>query len=257
MQPDVVDFSAFYDTRLGLAARRLIRRAVRGLWPDLHALSLLGLGYATPYLRPFREEAGRVIALMPSSLGVLPWPRDAPRLVGLAEADDLPLPDESIDRVLLVHALEFSEQADALLREVRRVMTGEGRLLVIVPNRAGLWARLERTPYGHGRPFSPSQLSRLLCDNLFTPTETRAALYMPPSDKPVLLRAAGAWERFGRRWGRPFGGVILIEAAKRVYAPRPERMPLRLRHRVFIPMPGSGVPANPRVVPLPGGGESR
>jgi alpha-ketoglutarate-dependent 2,4-dichlorophenoxyacetate dioxygenase len=47
----------------------------------------------------------------------------------------------------------------------------EGRLLLIVPNRRGIWARLDSTPFGHGRPYSRGQLERLLGDALFTPLE--------------------------------------------------------------------------------------
>ncbi|MEE9300168.1 MAG: methyltransferase domain-containing protein [Alphaproteobacteria bacterium] len=247
MPPDVVDFSAFYDTRLGQTARHLIRRSMRRVWPDLGGLSLLGLGHATPLLRPFLAEAERVVALMPASQGVMAWPPQEPRLVTLADDDDLPLPDESFDRVIILHALEFSEQVDPMLREVWRVMSGEGRLLAIVPNRAGLWARIERTPFGHGRPYSPSQLTRLLRDNLFTPTSVSAALYFPPSRSRMMLRTARAWEQVGRKWGGPFSGLLLVEAAKQVYSVRPESAGARTRRRIYLPIPGGHAPEGARV----------
>lgn len=218
MRPDVFDLREFYHGPLGRVARNLLRREIRRLWPDVGAQSILGLGYATPYLRPFREEAERVIALMPARQGISRWPDDGPNLVALAEEQDLPLPDASVDRVLIVHELENTENVRALLREAWRVLTAGGRLLVVVPNRGGLWARLERTPFGHGRPYSQGQLSVLLREAMFQPTERAAALYLPPFRSRTLLRTAPAWERLGRGLGATLAGVLLVEADKQIYA---------------------------------------
>ncbi len=236
MWNDVIDLRDFYDTSLGQTARRMIRRQIRAIWPDAHQCRVLGLGFATPYLRPFREESERVVAVMPASQGVLPWPPEGPGLVCLADETDLPLPDRSMDRVLLVHALESTEQVRASLREVWRVLTDSGRLLVIAPNRRGIWARLDRTPFGQGRPYTPSQLTRLLRDNMYTPLQTAAALYMPPFKSRFVLRSAPAWEQVGARWFQGFAGVLLVEAAKQIYAGSALRdKPERKRGYVVMP----------------------
>ena len=236
MHNDVVDLMDFYETRLGQVARHIIRRALRALWPDVRGQAVLGLGYATPYLRHLRGEAERVIALMPAAQGVVHWPPDEPGGVALAEETELPLPDNSIDKVLLVHGLESSEYLRALLREIWRVLSGEGRLLVVVPNRRGIWARIERTPFGTGHPYSRSQLSRLLRDNMFTPTRTERALYIPPTRSRTLLSWAGAWERAGRRWFPTFSGVIMIEAGKQLYAASAVRGKVRRGRPVVVPL---------------------
>lgn len=198
MRPDVIDLTQFYASRLGQVARRIIRRRIRSLWPDVSGLRVLGLGYATPYLRVFTEESERALAAMPAQQGVVHWPASggagikgsAGNLVTLAEETELPFPDSSVDRVLLIHDLENSEQAGPLLEEVWRVLTPPGRLMVVVPNRRGIWARFEHTPFGHGRPFSPPQLKRLLRDNDFSPGIAETALFMPPGAWPIFLRAA-------------------------------------------------------------------
>ena len=225
MWQDVVDLNAFYASRRGQVARRMIRRRIRALWPDVRGQSVMGLGYATPYLFPFRAEAGRVFALMPAQQGAMPWPADERRLVVLADEAELPLPDASIDRILLIHAVECSEQLRPMLREIWRVLAGGGRLLVVAPNRRSIWARLERTPFGHGQPFSRPQLDRLLRESLFSPLRTTAALYVPPgSSRLMMQRFAGTWESLGERWGLPFAGALLVEAAKQVYAAHPDRL---------------------------------
>ncbi len=238
MHMDVVDLRDFYETRLGQVARHMIRRGVRTMWPNLRGESLLGLGYATPYLRQYRDEAERVVACMPANQGVLHWPPEGPWSVALSEETELPLPDYTLDRVLLVHGLESSDHLSALLREVWRVLTGNGRLLVVVPNRRGIWARVERTPFGSGHPYSQPQLSKLLRANMFTPTRSAGALFVPPTRSRALLRSAAAWERMGTRWFPRFAGVQLIEAGKQLYSPsRTAQKAVRRGRPVVVAMP--------------------
>ena len=234
MTADVVDLHAFYGTGLGQIARRALRRRIRQMWPNLRGESLLGLGYATPLLSQFREEAQRVVAVMPATQGVIRWPREGKSLVALAEDTDLPLPDESVDRVLLVHALEHSEHVRPLLREIWRVLASGGRLLAVVPNRRGIWARFDRTPFGHGHPYSQGQLARLLKDNLFVPLQTAGALYAPPLPFRMMQGSAQALENIGARWFPAFSGAVLIEAGKQIYAASTERP---VRRRVLVPLP--------------------
>jgi SAM-dependent methyltransferase len=218
MWTDVVDLRDFYASGLGRVARRMIARRIRQLWPDLHGLNVLGLGYVTPFLGVFRAEAERVVAIMPAAQGVIHWPSDEPGLTALGDHTDLPLPDNSIDRALIVHALECAERTGPMMREVWRVLGDGGRLLVVVPNRRGLWARFERTPFGHGRPYSPGQLSRSLRDAMFTPYQSRTALYVPPVGSRMVLSSAAAWEEIGQRWFTTFAGVVMFEATKQIYA---------------------------------------
>ena len=129
----------------------------------------------------------------------------------------MPLPDSCIDRVLLVHALESVEHPRELLGEIWRILTPGGRMIVVVPNRRGLWARVDTTPFGHGQPYSKGQLRELMRETLFSPIYSGEALYVPPFARPVLLRAAPAFERFGGRFALPGAGVYLVEATKQLY----------------------------------------
>ena len=236
MSSDVIDLRDFYRTGLGLVARRMIRRAIQRTWPDLRGLRLLGIGYTTPFLTAIATETERSLALMPAGLGVLGWPLEGPNRVTLADEGELPFADYSIDRVLIVHAVETSEQIRPMLKEVWRVLAGGGRLLIVVPNRRGIWARLDRTPFGFGRPYTMSQLSQLLRDELFTPIGSDTALFIPPLRKRIILRSAPAWERIGKRWFPTFAGVVLIEATKQIYA-KPALVRTPRRRLVYAPAP--------------------
>ncbi len=219
MHLDVVTLRDFYATPLGQIARRLLARRIRSHWGSVLGETIASLGFGTPYLGPYRSEALALGALMPARQGALVWPSAAPVLSTLVEESQLPLRDSSIDRLLVVHCLEVTDQAVALLRELWRVLKPEGRLLIVVPNRRGLWAHVDTTPFGYGSPFSRSQLEHLLHQCLFTPTTFDSALHLPPFDRGIVLRSAQAWERVGGRLSPGLGGVLLVEARKEMVAP--------------------------------------
>src|SRR5437764_5848300 len=243
MSYDVVDLRDFYAQRLGIVARRFVGRGIRMHWPDTRGQRVLGIGYATPYLGLFREEAERCLAFMPAAQGVVKWPSARPTLTTLVEELDLPLTDAAVDRVLLVHALEMSQDAEAMLREAWRVLAAGGRLLAVIPNRRGIWARTDTTPFGHGRPYSRSQITALLRETWFTPTSWGEALHGPPIARSWFLRSAVAWERTGATLSAPFAGVHIVEATKQVY----RAVPARRERRRLVPA------LEPVLAPSPGG----
>lgn len=222
MHIDVGELQSFYDTPLGQIARRFIRQRLREVWPSVRGQSVLGLGYATPYLRPFQSEADRVIALMPAQQGVTAWPALPSNLAALGDESALPFPDASIDRVIVAHILETSESLRPLLRQIWRVLTPAGRIVVIAANRTSLWAQFEATPFGHGRPFSRLQLQRLLTDAMFTPTASATCLHMPPIGVGYVVRSGVRWERLGRKIWPQLAGVHLTEATKEMMALAPD-----------------------------------
>lgn len=234
MWTDVVDQNEFYHSPLGHVAQRMIRRRIRQLWPDVRGMRMLGLGYAIPYLTSFRGEAERVLAAMPAQQGVMHWPRHEPGLVTLVDEAELPFADLSIDRMLLVHAVEQTETQRGMMREAWRVLSEGGRLMIVVPNRRGIWARLERTPFGHGQPYTNRQIRRLLQDNLFLPVDTARALYVPPSQWRLSLSSSPAIERLGDRFFPQFSGVLLVEAIKQIYAAAPPAKAARVRRRYVV-----------------------
>ena len=238
MYLDVTEMRDFYDDPLGRIAARLIRRKVRRIWPDALQLSVLGVGYAPPYLEKFRDDAERVLALMPARQGVVHWPRDGRNLAALSDELELPFMDASIDRILLVHALEHTGEAHELLREVWRVLASGGRVLAVVPNRTGMWAKRELTPFGHGHPYSKGQLTRLLSDTMFSPLQWSTALHVPPSRWRVMQRLMANLEPAGETWWRNFAGVHIVEAEKRIYAARSKHQKRRFVARpALIPSP--------------------
>ena len=220
MSGEVHGLRAFYDSPAGQVTARLVRRQLATLWPDLKGLSVLGIGHSAPYIRPWRDQAARCVALAPAQIGAARWPAQGPCSTVLAAEERLPFPDLSFDRILLVHGLEAADNARRLMREAWRVLKDDGRLVVIVPNRRGIWAHFESTPFGHGQPYSPGQIGRLLERQMFRVERRSAALYVPPFR--WMLRAGQAWDSAGRRlWPEHFAGLLLVEAQKDVFAAMP------------------------------------
>ena len=246
MQPDILELRDFYDRPLGSLVRRVLSQRIRARWSRLPGATLIGVGYAVPFLGSFRSEAGRIGALMPATQGATMWPSSGGVCTALYEDDMLPLPDASVDNLLVVHCLEGSGEVRKLLREFWRVLKPEGRIMIIVPNRRGVWARTDTTPFGHGQPYSPRQLERALKDALFSPIDWSSALFMAPVDRAFVRRTGLAIERVGTRIWPVFAGVIIVEARKELASPigtgaiarrLPQLVPLRGATRAATELP--------------------
>lgn len=225
MHTDVTDLRDFYLTPLGVVARRLLTQKIRSKWQRLGSTTLVGYGFATPFLGSFRGEAARILALMPEGQGALVWPSPDRNMTVLVEEDHWPLADNSVDNIIVIHGLESAERPTTLLREMWRVLAPSGRLLIVVPNRAGVWARTDLTPFGQGRPYSRGQIEQQLRDSLFTPAGSDSALHLPPIDRAFIVRYGQTIERMGERLFRRFAGVLLVEATKELIAPIGKALP--------------------------------
>jgi len=226
MHLDVLELRNFYyRSALGRAAQSVVRGHLQELWPEAKGQMVVGFGFAVPLLRPYLSEARRVIGLMPGPQGVMPWPAGQLNVSVLCEETLWPLDTGKVDKLVMMHGLENSEHPTALLDEAYRALGPGGRLVVIVPNRAGLWARRDVTPFGHGRPYSLGQLETQLKTSGFITDRSLSTLYQPPSHRRLWRKTANVWERVGQKL--PFmvaGGVLIVEARKQI--PAPTRMGL-------------------------------
>ena len=255
MHLDVVDLHAFYyRTKLGRIAQRALREKIVDKWPNTKGQTVAGFGFAGPMLRPFLAESRRVMNLMPGPQGVMPWPDGMPNHSVLVEETRWPIATGSIDRLIVLHGLETCDNQSALLEEMWRVMGPGGRALFVVPNRSGIWARRDATPFGYGRPYSLSQLEAQLQQHRFLPLQHTAALFTPPSHRPFFIRSAGLWERVGYHIPTAVAsGVLMVEVTKQVHAPNQRGLGEAVRKPLGVlegiakpvgkPVPGSGFTA--------------
>lgn len=235
MHLDVLDLRNFYyRTGLGRAAQKAVRDRVLEFWDNADALTVVGFGFAAPLLRPYLDGARRVICLMPGPQGVMPWPAGQPNVSVLCEETHWPIKTGHADRLIMLHGLETSEHPSQLLDEAERVLAPAGRALFIVPNRSGLWARRDKTPFGFGRPYSMGQLEAQLRRHNFVPEKHRGALFQPPSERRFWMKMGPTLERTGQSLSSgPAGGVIMVEASKEAFI-RPTGLPIRERRPMRI-----------------------
>ena len=247
MHHDVCELRDFYyTTSLGRAAQKAMRDQVTGYWPSVKGLSVAGFGFAVPLLRPTLAQARRVMALMPAQQGVMHWPFEADNHSVLVEETSWPLAQDSIDRLVVLHGIETSERPAALMEEAARVLKPGAKLLLIVPNRSGLWARRDGTPFASGRPFSLGQIETLLDEHGFRAEGHSAALFFPPRNRASWLRWAMMLENLGQRLSRYHaGGVLLVEATRISDTPRPTGLSVRERRPLRILNPGRTPVARP------------
>ena len=221
MHLDVVDLHSFYyRTKLGRIAQRSLRERIVAMWPNTKGQTVAGFGFAGPMLRPFLTDSRRVMNLMPGQQGVMPWPEGMPNHSVMVEETQWAVATGTIDRLIVLHGLETCERQAELLDEIWRVLGPGGKALFVVPNRAGIWARRDKTPFGFGKPYSTGQLEAQLRRHSFVPGRQDTALYAQPSHRPFFVRSAALWERIGR-WV-PFSmmaGAIMVEVTKQVQAP--------------------------------------
>jgi len=232
--PDIVSLRQFYATPLGESARTLIGKTIRSLWPQAAGDRLLGVGFPTPYLDSHLDSGAPVVVCMPAAQGAVYWPAGKHNLTFLGNEAQLPLAEASVNRILLIHCIEHSDQLPWMMREVWRVLVPGGRVLAVVPNRLGSWSRSSRSPLGYGRPFSIIQLRALFTEQQFTVLRTSPALFTPPLYWQWLWRISDRIETLGKLFFRPLGGVLIIEAEKQVFAAI--KQPLTMRHG-YHPVP--------------------
>ncbi len=220
IQPSLGSIRRFYlESQLGHQVRVVLVKEIRILWPDLRHYDIVGYGCAGPILSSLDARASRVVDLLPSSL-VSPDCRSGLARGSVVVADQLwPLPTSFAERMLVMHGLENSPNASALLKECWRVLAPEGRIVLVVTNRAGLWARNPATPFGSGRAFTLAGIEQLLLSHRFDLTGSRATLFSPPA---VFGKHAEPMKRLDRIGKMPVlrhvGGVNIVEARKRVFA---------------------------------------
>lgn len=221
IRPDVVQLRQFYSSPLGRMVRAILTRTILKRWPELHQDMTLGLGYANPYVRPYLKDEGDnvcVVPAMPAPQGAIYWPQHHHNRSVLVHESALPFPDNIMNRVMIVHVLEHQADAADMLSECWRVLVSGGRMLLVVPNRRGIWAQIDHSPFGYGQPYSVAQLKELLAQHRFTYVDHQTELFLWPSRHPIVHRLARIMQIVGPLLVPSLGGVIVMECEKQIYA---------------------------------------
>ena len=143
------------------------------------------------------------------------------KLSGLADFNHLPLPADSIDAVILHHALDYTQSPHHLLREAARVVIPRGHVVIFGFNPWSFWgvgSYLARFFSAGARwRYQYLRMGRLLdwlsLVNL-EPVEIYQGFYRPPITHPKVIRYLQWMDAWGKRWHLPGGGFYMIVARK-------------------------------------------
>lgn len=212
-------FREFYSQSTGRVIRRILMKRITQIWPNVSGQTILGYGYTQPYMRLYAEQTPHSYLVTSPRMAIdQGWGVMDRNQICIAEEEELPFETASIDRVLIIHSLEFKERVSPAMEEIWRVLKSNGRILIVVPNRNGLWARAEFSPFGHGTPYTHGQIMRLLEASKFVHENTEEALFMPPIRNSAILKSSGFFERYGKSVLPILPGVHLVEASKQIYS---------------------------------------
>lgn len=213
----------FYQSPLGQMTHDFLQAQLRKIITALRFEErVLVIGFGLPFAADLAAMGSDKITLAYlEQMPAVPWPDAAAHQVCVVSPDALPFGDVTFDKVIIIHALEFAPDASHLLYEVQRVLTAQGQMICIAPNRNGIWSWFEHTPFGEGHTFSTRQMRRLLTQAQLAPLHIRTALYPPPlnlSFHKIALSIARGIESICGALNFRIGGVVIAVAQKQRYA---------------------------------------
>ncbi|TAM05438.1 MAG: class I SAM-dependent methyltransferase [Paraburkholderia sp.] len=194
-----------------LDALRENRMSCRGLVLDGASAA------SAPYTAPSAHADGNSGAIQP---------RHAPvgRSTVWCDLLDLPFEAQSVDLIVMPHALEFTSDPHRLLREAERVLMPEGQLVIVGFNSLSLWGARQSVGKLAGQPFLPARQDLIAFTRLkdwikllgFELERGRFGCYRPPLATDKWLARYAFMEAAGDRWWPIFGAVYMVTAIKRV-----------------------------------------
>lgn len=212
---EIAQLDHFYNSAVGRKVTYFLRQQIQ---PQLRldsAIDRLGFGYPFMCLPQIIPPV-----LIPSEMGALAYGASHDVMTASVSSDAWPIASEAMSQIIIAHGLEYCFDGEGCLSEANRVLASAGEIIVMVPNRRSLWVRDDSTPLGHGRPFSKSQITKLLIKTGFEIQDVRRALFLPPSFVNLPFRLAQASDKLGQYGWALFGGMIVVRATKLRYAKR-------------------------------------
>ena len=228
--------SEWYRSPLGRKAFELEKSSVESIISRLFGYHILQVGLDGHQELIGDSPAGHKIIFAPK------WYSGVGRPV--ANCESLPLSSDSIDSIVLYHALDFTNHSHELLREVTRVLRPGGQMLIIGFNPVsfwGLWRLLKRKkslPW-EGRFLSMNRLNDWLKLLNLQTTAEGTSLHFLPFGISRILSHADRFEKLGQKLKSPFGGSYYIQCVKQVVPITPI---VSLSRRRQIRAAGSSIP---------------
>lgn len=221
---DISDLKNFYRSAYGKVVYSEISKLLKEFLTPDNASKRLFIGFGVPYVQ---QHDG--LLLMPAHMGIYAWPNQLDNCAALTYENQWPFADQEFDEIILLHGLEYSHNSNELIDESFRCLKAEGKLIVITPNRRGVWAHNDKTPLGFGQPYSLTQLVNMLNKKSFMIVNVKRALYKLPFEKICGRLFSTLFEAVAKRSLQKFSGLVGVVAIKQVYSV----VTVKKQHRVL------------------------
>ena len=224
----------WFDTPLGQTVLELDNSRLSRLLPDMFGYHILQVGNL---LKPDLMKTSRINHKLVTSLVTGINTGKNPDFVCLNSS--LPIASESMDVVLLPHVLEFEDKPHQLLREVQRILIGEGYVVIIGFNPVSLWGlwriflNWREQPPWHGHYINIVRLKDWLSLLDFEIVRLERYFFRPPLNNMNVMKKLTFMEQLGRYCWSLFGGVYLLVAKKRVISMTPIRLQWQSRRQLI------------------------
>ncbi len=218
----------FYTTPLGEVVQVYINDIIKKFIPESTKNQfILGMGYVTPYLTEKLTHTNTVLSFTFDKMGGITWPHAAHSCTAIVNEGYVPLANKSVDRLVIVHGLESCQDSAQLLQEINRIIALDGEILIVFPNRVGVWSHTSNTPFAHGKHYTMSQLNDALSKNGLSIVSEERFLYFPPTQSLYTQSFFAPVEMMGSYFLPYFSGLNAITAKKRTIItpsqPAPQR----------------------------------
>lgn len=137
----------------------------------------------------------------------------------IAKSEAIPLASESLDLVLLHHALDFAENQHQLLREVSRTIITGGHVVILGFNPLSSWGirhklQWRKSPPWDGKPLTTLRVTDWLRLLDFQIEKVSYGLYSLPVNSPKVIKYSSIMDALATRLNWPSGGIYIISAKK-------------------------------------------
>ncbi len=215
----------FYETELGKIVQGNIASFIKEIWPSAENhlaqhQTILGFGNAAPYLSVFNKNNLIFNLIINEHLST-----KSRGEISLDAEAKIPLAEDSIDKVIVIHCLEFQEDFENILKEIWHVLKPSGKVIFIIPNKNSLWSKLNFSPFFQGKSFSHIKIQKSISEYMFSILQIESTLHFFPNLYKIFPRILIKTDKISSKFC--LGGVILLEAEKRLISSVPDFKPQR------------------------------
>ena len=218
MYQDIIKLEKFYQSELGKAVQDKIYLKLKKYIYLYDGEKLGSFGFGEPYLSLLPKKNISIFNLFSEQTGIKKNILNEKLFNVLISEEQLPFEDLFLSHIVCIHYLEHSENLKKTLRELWRVLSSEGKIYIILPNKKSSWSFSSKSPFSTGFGFSKNQINQVLEDNFFEVQSIERLVYFPSWNSKLLLNNRLFFEKIGSYFWRFFNGLYLCVATKRIYA---------------------------------------